>query len=100
LNAARVGASEPVTRIARFSNNSVASASAPHLPLSGLAIKWGAIRAPREEQRIVGRDNVVTTGLVPQQLAKQRSRRTCAGCECSTVVISMAATRGQPLRAA
>jgi hypothetical protein len=28
---------------------------------------------------VVGRDNVVTTGLVPLQLAKQPGRRTCAG---------------------
>ena len=32
-----------------------------------------------EELRVVGRDNVVTTGLVPLQLAKQPGRRTCAG---------------------
>jgi hypothetical protein len=32
-----------------------------------------------EDQRVVGRDNVVTTGLVPLQLAKQPGRRTCAG---------------------
>ena len=32
-----------------------------------------------EDQRVVGRDNVVTTGLVPLQLAKQPGRCTCAG---------------------
>ena len=32
-----------------------------------------------EEHRVVGRDNVVTAGLVPLQLAKQPGRRTCAG---------------------
>ena len=32
-----------------------------------------------EDQRVVGRDNVVTAGLVPLQLAKQPGRRTCAG---------------------
>src|SRR5438034_8737345 len=32
-----------------------------------------------EESRVVGRDNVVTTGGLPLQLAKQPGRRTCAG---------------------
>src|SRR5262245_24296393 len=32
-----------------------------------------------EDERVVGRDNVVTAGLVPLQLAKQPGRRTCAG---------------------
>jgi hypothetical protein len=32
-----------------------------------------------EEHRVVGRDNVVTAGPCPLQLAKQRGRRTCAG---------------------
>jgi len=32
-----------------------------------------------ETQRVVGRDNVVTAGHLPLQLAKQRGRRTCAG---------------------
>jgi transposase len=32
-----------------------------------------------EEFRVVGRDNVVTTGGLPLQLAKQPGRRTCAG---------------------
>jgi len=32
-----------------------------------------------EDQRVVGRDNVVTAGQLPLQLAKQRGRRTCAG---------------------
>ena len=32
-----------------------------------------------EDQRVGGRDNVVTAGLVPLQLAKQPGRRTCAG---------------------
>src|SRR6267143_4198591 len=32
-----------------------------------------------EEERVVGRDNVVTTARVPLQVAKQPGRRTCAG---------------------
>ena len=32
-----------------------------------------------EDERIVGRDNVVTADRVPRQLAKQPGRRTCAG---------------------
>src|SRR5215468_7587323 len=32
-----------------------------------------------EESRVVGRDNVVTTGGIPLQLTKQPGRRTCAG---------------------
>src|SRR5215471_11982778 len=32
-----------------------------------------------EESRVVGRDNVVTTGGLPLQLTKQPGRRTCAG---------------------
>ena len=32
-----------------------------------------------EEERVVGRDNVVTTDRVPLQLAKQPGRRSCAG---------------------
>jgi len=32
-----------------------------------------------EDERIVGRDNVVTTDRLPLQLAKQPGRRTCAG---------------------
>ena len=32
-----------------------------------------------EEERIVGRDNVVTTDRLALQLAKQPGRRTCAG---------------------
>jgi hypothetical protein len=32
-----------------------------------------------EDPRVVSRDNVVTAGLVPLQLAKQPGRRTCAG---------------------
>jgi hypothetical protein len=32
-----------------------------------------------EEERTVGRDNVVTTERLPLQLAKQPGRRTCAG---------------------
>jgi len=32
-----------------------------------------------EDERVVGRDNVVTTGLVPLQLPKQPGRRSCAG---------------------
>ena len=32
-----------------------------------------------EDQRVGGRDNLVTAGLVPLQLAKQPGRRTCAG---------------------
>jgi len=32
-----------------------------------------------EHERVVARDNVVTAGLVPLQLAKQPDRRTCAG---------------------
>lgn len=32
-----------------------------------------------EEERVVGRDNVVTADSVPLQVAKQPGRRTCAG---------------------
>jgi len=32
-----------------------------------------------EEERVVGRDNVVTAARVPLQVAKQPGRRTCAG---------------------
>ncbi len=32
-----------------------------------------------EDERVVGRDNVVTTDRLPLQLAKQPGRRTCAG---------------------
>ena len=32
-----------------------------------------------EDERVVGRDNVVTADGVPRQVAKQPGRRTCAG---------------------
>ena len=67
-----------------------------------------------EDPRVVGRDNVVTAGLVPLQLAKQPGRRTCAGLRVlvrrhlnghhsvwyGTRCLGRFAHNGQPLRAA
>ena len=38
-----------------------------------------AMSSTNEDERTVGRDNVVTADRVPLQLAKQPGRRTCAG---------------------
>ena len=45
-----------------------------------------------EHERVVGRDNVVTADHVALQLAKQRGRRTCAGCGSSSDAISTGTT--------
>jgi hypothetical protein len=65
-----------------------------------------------KDQRVVGRDNVVTAGLVPLQLAEQPGAAPAPGSGSSSVAISTASTpygtcclgrfdpQGLPLRAA
>src|SRR5262249_2377172 len=46
-----------------------------------------------EAERVVGRDNVVTTDRLPLQLAKQPGRRTCAGLRVLVAAISTGTIR-------
>src|SRR5215813_9540289 len=46
-----------------------------------------------EDERVVGRDNVVTTDRLPLQLAKQPGRRTCAGLRVLVAAISTGTIR-------